>query len=182
MNFSGSPRDSDGSTVASPPPEWQRRAEQIVLYFRALQLLSSALRFAKREKSTSRLQPSNAVKNVVGVLNERFRQALSVCKELNSSGAVTAVDPRTSTITADKLIYNYAIEMCQSAALDELFGKPEECFRRYQTAQILLHALAQQVAHDSDRTLLTRYKQAVERRLFLLHEQGVVHAYNTNEA
>ncbi|XP_071516222.1 serine/threonine-protein kinase unc-51 isoform X1 [Panulirus ornatus] len=178
----GSPRDSDGSTVASPPPEWQRRAEQIVLYFRALQLLSSALRFAKREKSTSRLQPSNAVKNVVGVLNERFRQALSVCKELNSSGAVTAVDPRTSTITADKLIYNYAIEMCQSAALDELFGKPEECFRRYQTAQILLHALAQQVAHDSDRTLLTRYKQAVERRLFLLHEQGVVHAYNTNEA
>lgn len=48
---------------------------------------------------------------VVGVLNERFRQALSVCKELNSSGAVTSVDPRTSTITADKLIYNYAIEM-----------------------------------------------------------------------
>lgn len=71
---------------------------------------------------------------------------------------------------------------CQSAALDELFGKPEECFRRYQTAQILLHALAQQVAHDSDRSLLTRYKQAVERRLFLLHEQGIVHAYNTNEA
>nr|XP_053639461.1 serine/threonine-protein kinase unc-51-like isoform X4 [Cherax quadricarinatus] len=178
----GSPRDSDGSTMASPPPEWQRRAEQLVLYVRALQLLSSALTLAKHEKSVSRLQPSNAVKNVVGVLNDRFRQALSVCKELNSSGAVTAVDPRTSTITADKLIYNYAIEMCQSAALDELFGKPEECFRRYQTAQILLHALAQQVAHDSDRSLLTRYKQAVERRLFLLHEQGVVHAYNTNEA
>ncbi|XP_045593426.2 serine/threonine-protein kinase unc-51 isoform X3 [Procambarus clarkii] len=178
----GSPRDSDGSIMAAPPPEWQRRAEQLVLYVRALQLLSSALTLAKHEKSTSRLQPSNAVKNVVGVLNDRFRQALSICKELNSSGAVTAVDPKTSTITADKLIYNYAIEMCQSAALDELFGKPEECFRRYQTAQILLHALAQQVAHDSDRDLLTRYKQAVERRLFLLHEQGVVHAYNTNEA
>ncbi|XP_042218217.1 serine/threonine-protein kinase unc-51-like isoform X4 [Homarus americanus] len=178
----GSPRDSDGSTMASPPSEWQRRAEQLVLYVRALQLLSSALTLAKDEKSVSRLQPSNAVKNVVGVLNDRFRQALSVCKDLNSTGAVTAVDPRTSTVTADKLIYNYAIEMCQSAALDELFGKPEECFRRYQTAQILLHALAQQVAHDSDRSLLTRYKQAVERRLFLLHEQGVVHAYNTNEA
>ena len=48
---------------------------------------------------------------VVGVLNERFRQALSVCKELSSSGTVAAVDSRTSTITADKLIYNYAIEM-----------------------------------------------------------------------
>lgn len=178
----GSPRESESSPMATPPPEWQRRAEQLVLYMRALQLLNSALTLAKHEKSTSRLQPSNAVKTVVGVLNERFRQALSVCKELSSSGTVAAVDPRTSTITADKLIYNYAIEMCQSAALDELFGKPEECFRRYQTAQILLHALAQQVAHDSDRSLLTRYKQAVERRLFLLHEQGIVHAYNTNEA
>ena len=48
---------------------------------------------------------------VVGVLNDRFRQALGVCKELNSSGPVTSVDPRTSSITADKLIYNYAIEM-----------------------------------------------------------------------
>lgn len=178
----GSPKDSEGCTIPSPPPEWQRRAEQLVLYVRALQLLSSALTMAKHEKNANRLQPSTAVKNVVGVLNDRFRQALGICKELNSSGAVTAVDPRTSTITADKLIYNYAIEMCQSAALDELFGKPEECFRRYQTAQILLHALAQQVAHDSDRSLLTRYKQAVEKRLFLLHEQGVVHAYNTNEA
>ncbi|XP_064094550.1 serine/threonine-protein kinase unc-51-like isoform X4 [Macrobrachium nipponense] len=178
----GSPKDSEGCTLPSPPPEWQRRAEQLVLYVRALQLLSSALTMAKHEKNANRLQPSTAVKNVVGVLNDRFRQALGICKELNSSGAVTAVDPRTSTITADKLIYNYAIEMCQSAALDELFGKPEECFRRYQTAQILLHALAQQVAHDSDRSLLTRYKQAVEKRLFLLHEQGVVHAYNTNEA
>ncbi|XP_037780307.1 serine/threonine-protein kinase unc-51-like [Penaeus monodon] len=181
-SVSGSPKDTEGSALASPPPEWQRRAEQLVLYVRALQLLSSALTLAKHEKSTSRLQPSNAVKNVVGVLSERFRQALGVCKELNSAGAITSVDPRTSTVTADKLIYNYAIEMCQSAALDELFGKPEECFRRYQTAQILLHALAQQVAHESDRSLLTRYKQAVERRLFLLHEQGVVHAYTTNEA
>ncbi|CAL4075490.1 unnamed protein product [Meganyctiphanes norvegica] len=177
----GPPWDTESSALASPPPEWQRKAEQLVLYVRALQLLSSALSLAKHEKTNSRLQPSNAVKNVVGVLNERFKQALGVCKELNSSGTVTGVDPRTSTITADKLIYNYAIEMCQSAALDELFGKPEECFRRYQTAQILLHALAQQVAHDSDRTLLTHYKQAVERRLFILHEQGVVHAYNTNE-
>ncbi|XP_050717032.1 serine/threonine-protein kinase unc-51-like isoform X2 [Eriocheir sinensis] len=178
----GSPRESETSPVAAPPPEWQRRAEQLVLYMRALQLLNSALTLAKHEKSTSRLQPSNAVKNVVGVLNERFRQALNVCKDLSSAGPVSAIDSKTSTITADRLIYNYAIEMCQSAALDELFGKPEECFRRYQTAQILLHALAQQVAHDSDRSLLTRYKQAVERRLFLLHEQGIVHAYNTNEA
>ena len=82
---------------------------------------------------------------------------------------------------ADKLIYNYAIDMCQSAALDELFGKTEDCFKRYQTAQILLHALAQQAAHDSDRHLLTKYKQAVEKRLFLLTDRGFAHAYSTVE-
>lgn len=29
-------------------------------------------------------------------------------------------------ITADKIIYKHAIEMCQSAALEELFGNPDE--------------------------------------------------------
>lgn len=55
--------------------------------------------------------------SVVGVLNERFRQALGVCKELNGSGCGLANDPRTSSITADKLIYNYAIEMVSSKFL-----------------------------------------------------------------
>lgn len=35
------------------------------------------------------------------------------------------------SISADKLIYNYAIEMCQSAALEELFGQPEEVIYFY---------------------------------------------------
>lgn len=56
---------------------------------------------------------------VVGVLNERFRQALSVCKDLSSTGPVSAVDSRTSTITADKLIYNYAIEMVSNLKIPD---------------------------------------------------------------
>lgn len=30
------------------------------------------------------------------------------------------------SINADRIIYKYAIEMCQSAALEELFGQPDE--------------------------------------------------------
>lgn len=45
---------------------------------------------------------------------------------------------------------------CQSAALDELFGKGGECFQRYHTAQILLHSLAQHVSHSQDRALLIK--------------------------
>lgn len=45
---------------------------------------------------------------------------------------------------------------CQSAALDELFGNPAECFQRYHTAQILLHSLSQQVNHSQDKALLIK--------------------------
>lgn len=67
--------------------------------------------------------------------------------------------------------------MCQSAALEELFGNADECFRRYQTAQILLHSLSQQVKDVGDKKLLNMYKDAVERRLFVLQSQGIVMAY-----
>lgn len=46
------------------------------------------------------------------------------------------------------------LHQCQSAALDELFGKPGACFPRYQTAQILFHSLAQQTDHPQDKSIL----------------------------
>ena len=33
---------------------------------------------------------------------------------------------RLAGITADRIIYKHAIDMCQSAALEELFGNPDE--------------------------------------------------------
>lgn len=52
-----------------------------------------------------------------------------------------------------------------------------QCFRRYQTAQILLHSLSQQVNNPEDKRLLSMYKEAVERRLFVLQGQGYVFAF-----
>ena len=43
--------------------ESQRRMEQLVLYVRALQLLSSSISLAKEEIKSARLQPSNTVRN-----------------------------------------------------------------------------------------------------------------------
>ncbi|KAF4527920.1 hypothetical protein B566_EDAN011311 [Ephemera danica] len=123
-----------------------KRAEQLVLLVRALQLLSSGLNLATQELRASRLQPSTTVKNVVSMLNEKFHYCLSTCKQLNMPGLLqrAGVDPSTSSITADRILYNHAIEMvscsslatdqglmsmclqCQSAALDELFGNPQE--------------------------------------------------------
>ncbi|XP_039292868.1 serine/threonine-protein kinase unc-51 isoform X2 [Nilaparvata lugens] len=151
------------------------RNECLVLLVRALQLLSSGLTLAKTKLDAKVLQPSASVKNVVTQLNARFRQCLGDCKQLNSPVLL-----QNASATADKILYNHAIHMCQSAALDELFGNPAECFQRYQTAQILLHSLSQQVSHHQDRALLTKYKDAVEKRLSVLQQQGYVYVNNTS--
>jgi len=44
----------------------------------------------------------------------------------------------------------------------------EQCFKRYHTAQILLHGLLHQV-NQEDKQLLEKYKVAVEKRLLMIH-------------
>ncbi|XP_012223822.1 serine/threonine-protein kinase unc-51 isoform X1 [Linepithema humile] len=149
----------------------RKRAEQVILLVRALQWLSSGLNLATQELKAGRLQPTATVKEVVSTMNEKFKSCLTECKQLNSAGLL-----RQTGATADKILYNHAIHMCQSAALDELFGKGGECFQRYHTAQILLHSLAQHVSHSQDRALLIKYKEAVEKRLYVLQQQGYIYA------
>ncbi|XP_035743352.1 serine/threonine-protein kinase unc-51-like [Vespa mandarinia] len=149
----------------------RRRAEQVILLVRALQWLSSGLSLATQQLKAGRLQPTASVKEVVSTMNEKFRSCLTECKQLNSAGLL-----RQPGATADKILYNHAIQMCQSAALDELFGNPAECFQRYHTAQILLHSLSQHISHSPDKALLIKYKDAVEKRLYVLQQQGYIYA------
>jgi serine/threonine-protein kinase ULK/ATG1 len=76
-------------------------------------------------------------------------------------------------------MYQHAIDLCQSAALDELFGNPHLCPKRYQTAYMMLHTLSEQVQNEQDKTILGKYKNAVEKRLRILERQGFVTAVST---
>nr|XP_022286175.1 serine/threonine-protein kinase ULK2-like isoform X3 [Crassostrea virginica] len=164
-------KQGEGPLQGEPMPKFieaQRLLEQLVLYVRSLQLLSSSLQLARREIKDERLQISNALKTLLKQMNERYHRCVSVCKHIQQRLGITmqnALTPQVVIATADKLIYNYAIEMCQTAALDELFGNPQECFKRYNTAHILLHSLSQQARNSNDKQLLDKYKDAVERRL-----------------
>ncbi|XP_061162788.1 serine/threonine-protein kinase ULK2-like isoform X2 [Saccostrea echinata] len=163
--------------------EAQRLLEQLVLYVRSLQLLSSSLQLARREIKDERLQISNALKTLLKQMNERYHRCVSVCKHIQQRLGITmqnALTPQVVIATADKLIYNYAIEMCQTAALDELFGNPQECFKRYNTAHILLHSLSQQARNSNDKQLLNKYKEAVERRLSHIHSQDFYPKYEVS--
>ncbi|XP_077995373.1 serine/threonine-protein kinase ULK2-like isoform X2 [Glandiceps talaboti] len=145
--------------------EGQRQAEQLVLYMRALQILANALLLAKDEIKAQRLQPSNAVKVVTQSLNERYHECLTKSKELKEQGIPKLSTAEMSNIKAEKLMYDYAIELCQSAALDELFGNPQECASRYKNALALLNGLSLSINNINDKELLYKYQAAVEKRL-----------------
>ncbi|XP_013383229.1 serine/threonine-protein kinase ULK2 isoform X2 [Lingula anatina] len=165
-------RRDGGSEQVKFLSESQRRMEQLVLHVKALQLLSASLQLAKEEIKAGKLMPSNTVKNILKEMNNHYHRCMGISKQLKSCN-INDNELKSFSTTADKLIYNYAIEMCQTAALDELFGNPQECFRMYKNAQILLHALAHQAQHNKDKDMLNKYKEAVEKRLFSLQSQGL---------
>eukprot|EP00096_Caligus_rogercresseyi_P010412 TRINITY_DN3785_c0_g1_i2.p1 TRINITY_DN3785_c0_g1~~TRINITY_DN3785_c0_g1_i2.p1 ORF type:complete len:865 (-),score=294.58 TRINITY_DN3785_c0_g1_i2:883-3477(-) len=158
-----------------------RRLQQLLLYMRCLQHISLTLDFSKSELKSKKLKPSTSVKNILATLNERFRHCLSMTRMLNSENLLSecGLDNQTTEITADRLLYSHAIEQCQAAALDELFGNPEECFQRYQGAHVLLHALQFQTQSNEEKMCLNRYKEAVEKRLHILEDQGFIQAYTS---
>ncbi|VDL80347.1 unnamed protein product [Nippostrongylus brasiliensis] len=149
------------SNRKTEPSSAFRRAEQLVVYVRALHMLSSALLLAQRNVASRVLHPSPAVQNVLNVLNDKYHQCLVRSQELASLG-LPGQDPAMAVISAERIMYKHAIELCQTAALDELFGNPQLCSQS-----------------DQDRNVLSRYKNAVEKRLRILERQGFVTAVNT---
>jgi serine/threonine-protein kinase ULK/ATG1 len=104
--------------------ELVKRAERFVLLVRALQLLGSGLALATSQMKSGQLRPSSKVKNgewrcpgrpgvdcrlfaVMSSLNSKFRTTLVECKQLNSP----EVMERVTNITADKLLYEHAVQI-----------------------------------------------------------------------
>lgn len=163
--------------VADTPAESCRRRllEQLVLHLRAMQLLSSALSSARQRLRSRSLHPTAAVCRVLSEMNTVFQQSLHQCQQLSHSmaGDYNGLDATSCQLHADALLYHHAVDVCQHAALDELFGDRSECFHRYRTAHILLHALSQQTTSTRDRNALLQYKEAVEKRMYVLRELGI---------
>ncbi|XP_076452282.1 serine/threonine-protein kinase unc-51-like [Babylonia areolata] len=148
--------------------ESQKLLEQLVLYLRALQMMGQSIGLAEHEMKEDRLQYVNSLKNVLHQQHELYMSCIEECRKLYQQlGSIckTPLTPQLVVNTADKLIYNYAVEQCQAAALDEVSGNSKECFQRYTTAQVLLHSLAQMTRNDHDKLLLEKYRRSVEMRL-----------------
>uniref|UniRef100_A0A4W5RXA4 non-specific serine/threonine protein kinase n=1 Tax=Hucho hucho TaxID=62062 RepID=A0A4W5RXA4_9TELE len=134
--------------------EWGQ-VEQLVLYMKAAQLLASSLHLAKAQIKSAKLNPSSAVKQVVKSLNERYKSCISLCRRLTDklnhffSDKQRFVD-EINSVTAEKLIYNHAVETVQSAALDEMFQQTEDIAYRYNKAAMLLDGLSKILQDPAD--------------------------------
>ncbi|XP_060799880.1 serine/threonine-protein kinase ULK2 isoform X3 [Neoarius graeffei] len=152
--------------------EWGQ-VEQLVLYMKAAQLLASSLHLAKAQIKSAKLNPSTAVKQVVKSLNERYKSCISLCRQLTDklnhffSDKQRFVD-EINSVTAEKLIYNHAVEMVQSAALDEMFQQTEDIAYRYNKAAMLLEGLGKILQDPADKENVTKYKASVDRRISAL--------------
>ncbi|XP_007904392.1 serine/threonine-protein kinase ULK2 isoform X2 [Callorhinchus milii] len=152
--------------------EWGQ-VEQLVLYMKGAQLLASSLHLAKDRVKSGKLNPSTAVKQVVKSLNDRYKCCISFCKKMTEklnrffSDKQRFVD-EINSVTAEKLIYSYAVEMVQSAALDEMFQQTEDITYRYHKAALLLEGLTKILQDPSDIDNIHKYKTSIERRLSAL--------------
>ncbi|XP_070690056.1 serine/threonine-protein kinase ULK1a [Pempheris klunzingeri] len=153
--------------------EWSY-AEQLVLYMKAEEFLSSALHTAKENIKQGRLLPSATVKQVIRKLNELYKNCVTYCRSLNHRLQTFLLDKqklmdRFNGLTAEKLIYNHTVHMVQSAALDEMFHYGTASIQRYHKALLLMEGLSRFIAEQKDIDSIDKCKQCIERRLSALH-------------
>uniref|UniRef100_A0A8C3BVT6 non-specific serine/threonine protein kinase n=1 Tax=Cairina moschata TaxID=8855 RepID=A0A8C3BVT6_CAIMO len=134
--------------------EWSY-AEQLVLYLKVAELLSSGLQTAIEQIKAGKLCLSSTVKQVVKKLNELYKSSVSSCHCLNMRLQRFFLDKqklmdRINSITAEKLIFSYAVQMVQSAALDEMFHHREDCAQRYHKALLLMEGLLNIITEQGD--------------------------------
>lgn len=167
-NCGTSPPAVDQFTVADVS---YKKAEQLVIYLKCLQLLKPGLSYAKDELEFGRLKTTEKVKKILKQLNNMYKFCLYQSKQLYiTEFNRNKWNTETINLCADKLLYIHAIELCREAAMEEFFGKPQKCVNMYKEAQLIFHCLTQQSPMLKDKQILNQYREAVERRLAILEE------------
>uniref|UniRef100_A0AAX7UVZ5 non-specific serine/threonine protein kinase n=1 Tax=Astatotilapia calliptera TaxID=8154 RepID=A0AAX7UVZ5_ASTCA len=134
--------------------EWSY-AEQLVLYMKAEEFLSSALRSAKENVKKGELFPSATVKQVIRKLNELYKNCVTYCRSLSDQLQTFLLNKQKlmdnfNALTAEKLIYNHTVHMVKSAALDEMFHHGTTSVQRYHKALVLMEGLSRTLTEQGD--------------------------------
>lgn len=104
-----------------------KKAEQLVIYLKCLQLLKPVLSYAKDELEAYHLKPTLKVKKIMRQLNNMYKFCLYQSKQLYTTEFNrNKWNMEKINLNADKLLYIHAIELCREAAMEEFFGKPQK--------------------------------------------------------
>uniref|UniRef100_A0AAQ5XBE9 non-specific serine/threonine protein kinase n=1 Tax=Amphiprion ocellaris TaxID=80972 RepID=A0AAQ5XBE9_AMPOC len=153
--------------ISSLSREWSH-AEQLVLYLKTAELLSTALHTAMERVKQGKLYPSATVKQVVKRLNELYKSSVASCRSLNTrlehffTRKHRLMDQITS-ITAERLLFSHTVQMVQAAALDEMFHQGEASILRYHKALLLMEGLSLLLTEQDDILSVSKCKYLSER-------------------
>lgn len=111
-----------------------KRAEQLVIYLKCLQLLKPVLSYARDElEQTRRLKSTAKVRKIMRQLNNMYKFCLYQSKQLyitefnrNKWWQTSGGGGDKIVLNADRMLYIHAIELCREAATEEFFGKPQK--------------------------------------------------------
>lgn len=174
--------EADSNRDLSPDAMVIVAREALALYLKTLSLLSKVMNEAsvwwKSRSSTENMSPSSKLIEMVQWIRDKFNESLEkaeyVKEQINkySSLSSEAVVASGRNITAEKLVFDHAMEMAHSAAVCEMSNEDlEDCQLSYATAIWMLEALLESTDDDSeplkeaDRNLVTGLIDSLSGRL-----------------
>ncbi|CAN6624433.1 serine/threonine-protein kinase Atg1p [Trichomonascus vanleenenianus] len=166
--------------------------EALVLYVKTLSLLAAAMnKAASWWKANETREASMRLNDTVQWIRDRFNESLEKAEyaqslledarsRLGSSGgsaASSAASELSKPITAEKLVFDRALEMSRAAAVNELSGEDlDGCELSYGTAVWMLEALLEgdggsDDLDDEDRQVVEKFIASITHRLFVLRKK-----------
>jgi hypothetical protein len=132
--------------------ENEQIAEAAALYIKALSCLHSLLLEITRTMQLMSMQSTSELNTVYSRYKECFSEYLRKAEALRKM-----LRPNDSVITAEKLIYDFALQLGRDAAVQELLHNYPKADKKYENGLLLLEQLFAEVTAPKDKEILQNY-------------------------
>nr|CAH8842792.1 unnamed protein product [Trichobilharzia regenti] len=146
------------STALKFVSEAQRIVEQIVLYRRVLYYLEYVFDQVKKAFQNGRLKSTATARRRLIDCNTLYHRCYirlrQLARQSHREDLIEPVGRLLANITANRLIFQYALDQCYAAEMDEYIGEIALSLQRYKAGITLIHGLCQHAKSQRDKTLL----------------------------
>ncbi|KAK4469274.1 hypothetical protein MN116_006842 [Schistosoma mekongi] len=158
-NESNKSNGQQTSTALRFVSEAQRIVEQIVLYRRVLYYLEYVFDQVKKAFQNGRLKSTPTSRRRLIDCNTLYHRCYirlrQLARQSRREDLIEPVGRLLANITANRLIFQYALDQCYAAEMDEYIGEIALSLQRYKAGITLIHGLCQHAKSQRDKTLLS---------------------------